>query len=118
MTYDASSPLEREAYEEGRAAAVARASWVADGNSDADSMRRMLRWCEEGDGRFQDRLPARPDLSGEWAGLPTPTSLARGILGRDPEGDEEERAADAYEEAVSDHFEQECERLLRVALGE
>jgi hypothetical protein len=108
---------EREAYELGRDAAIAAASWVLDGNTSQDHIRRMVAMLDAGDPVAYDYLPAQPNLSGEWADAPTPLSLTTEIVGDsvdpDPIVDE---IADAWEAGVSDTFQYECERILRDAL--
>lgn len=73
----------REWLEEARAmgknAARAAASWVADGNSDTEVLRRLLEALEDGDPAAWDSLPHEPNLSGEWADDPTPSTLASEI---------------------------------------
>lgn len=98
-----------EAYKLGVAAAEAAASWAADGNSDPAAIRQTLAMLEQGDPEAYDRLPAYPDLSGEWADAPTPHSLARDITG---EPDTSERVIgllmDEWERGVSETFEDAC----------
>jgi hypothetical protein len=110
---------ERQAYELGRDAAIAAASWVVDGSMSQDHIRRMVAWLDAGDPRVDEFLPAMPDLSGEWADAPTPLSLTTEIVGDsvdpDPIVDE---IADAWEAGVSDTFQAECERILRDALDD
>ena len=113
---------EREAYELGKAAAIAAASWTVDGNSSEQYIRRVLAMFDDGDPQLDDYLPPMPDLSGEWANGPTPTSLWGEIVGFnadggiDADGDELAALCDAYEAGVADHFMAECERVLRAAL--
>lgn len=114
---------EREAYSLGCDAARSAASWVLDGNSDADHYRRLLTMLEDGDPELYEHLPAMPDLSGQWAGDPTPHSLALDIFGTGDdahlfENEDVEALADAWEAGVSDTFGPECERILRAALPE
>jgi hypothetical protein len=115
---------ERQAYELGVQAATDAASWVLDGNTGADHIRRVLAMLDNGDPQADDYLPARPDLSGEWADAPTPASLAHDLPAGyfdDPAADAVgdgtvEAIADAWEAGVSDTFTTECERILRAAL--
>jgi hypothetical protein len=117
-----STDHEREAFELGAAAGIAAASWVADGNTSADHIVRMIAWMDDGDPRAEEYLPATPNLSGEWADSPTPRSLYHDIMDNVP-GESaqpewlsqriEEEIADAWEAGVSSTFEPECERILR-----
>jgi hypothetical protein len=107
-----------EARELGVDAAKDAASWVYDGNSDREERARVLAMLRDGDPAAYECLPRRPDLSGEYAGDPTPRSLYEDVTG-DPSGRSEEEEqetadalADAFEEGVSDTFDSECERLL------
>jgi hypothetical protein len=113
-----STDHEREAYALGVSAALAAASWVVDGNTPPDHIRRVLAMLEDGDPMADDYLPARPNLSGEWADAPTPASLYREIIGNPGDWDPSEseaasEIADAWEAGVSDTFAPECERILR-----
>lgn len=122
---------EKQAYELGVEHAKAAASWVTDGNSTHAHIVTTLRRLVDGDPAVYDCLPARPNLSGEWADAPTPTSLYEQIVGRDHADAEAEaglgyetvvgnvidRLADAYEAGVADTFEAECERQLRQAIA-
>jgi hypothetical protein len=103
------------------------ASWVADGNTDPEGIRRVLRMLEEGDPAADDYLPRRPDLSGEWADGMTPTMLYQEITGESHADAEAEAGmayetlvgtlldslCDAYEEGVADTFQEACEAELR-----
>jgi hypothetical protein len=119
---------EREAYELGRDAAIAAASWVLDGNTSQDHIRRMVAWLDDGDPRADEFLPAMPDLSGEWADAPTPRSLFEDITGlmrtrkrhsaMAPITRSRTEIADAWEAGVDDTFMAECERILRDALDD
>lgn len=107
------------AYKLGVEAAQAAASWAADGNTDAAAIARLLEMMEAGDPALEQYLPPTPDLSGEWADGPTPTSLALEVTSIDPDDDDESWAAtvdalaDAWEQGVADTFEQACEAELR-----
>jgi len=118
-----------EARERGVEAAKAAASWSIDGNMSQEHYRHMVELFESGDSEDLDEyLPAQPNLSGEWAGDPTPVSLYEEITGRAANPDvgglsyETEhgwlidKIADAFEEGVSGTFSGECERLIREAL--
>jgi hypothetical protein len=117
---------ERQAYELGVEHAKNAASWVIDGDTDREWIVETLRFLDDGDPRIEDRLPREPNLSGEYADDPTPTSLYREITGREPieslafeteHGQVMDALADAYEQGVSDTFEGECERILREAIA-
>jgi hypothetical protein len=104
-------PTTREAYARGVEAAEAAASWLTCGN--AQTARELLGLMHDGDPQVWDFLPARPNLSGEWADDPTPITLARDLTGREhvciPEM---ESIADAFEAGVDATFEAACERIL------
>ncbi len=118
---------EQQAYNMGRDAALAAASWVIDGNTKPEAIAYVVALLDAGDPAADDYLPARPDLSGEYADEPTPQSLAADILGADwqthgynaPDflpAEQVDALADAFERGAADHFEPECERILRAAL--
>jgi hypothetical protein len=111
---------ERKAYALGVDAAKAAASWVIDGNTDAEHYRHVLSLMDNGDPRADDYLPATPNLSGEWAGDPTPHSLYEDVTGRSSSdrvfGAIIDAICDAWERGVEDTFQPECERLLRAAV--
>lgn len=108
-----------EARRRGEEAARASATWCADGNSDPEAIARLLRMLGDGDPEAEAYMPARPNLSGEFADDPTPLSLARDITGQDdPSADLLDAIADAYEEGVSEVFETACEEELRKHLPE
>jgi hypothetical protein len=113
---------ENEAREMGRRAGIAAASWVFDGNTSPFQVERMVKWMDDGDPQYEQYLPARPNLSGEWADDPTPGTLAYEITGLDSDypGFDQivDAIADAWEAGVDETFEVECERILREALSE
>ncbi len=121
------TPAEQEAYELGREHAIAQASWVIDGHTAHEAIVRVIALLDDGDD-IADYLPARPNLSGEWADHLTPRRLYEEITGRDAHSDATwnqdayqaalESLCEAYEEGVDDHFYQECERVLRAALAD
>jgi hypothetical protein len=126
---DYSTDHEREAYRLGVAAAEAAASWAADGNTSDEHRRTVLAMLNDGDPMANDYLPARPNLSGEWADDPTPRSIAADVGYATPDRDADEpidailaddetvqAIADAYEAGVSDTFQDACERELRAGL--
>ena len=96
----------------GRDAGEAAGSWAADGSTDAEYALRTIQQLEDGDPEAWGYLPEIPNLSGEWADSPTPRSLADD-LGIDPESDLLEAACEAWEEGVSETFEDACIRELR-----
>lgn len=113
-----------EAYALGCEAARNAASWTVDGNTSAEHVRRVLAMLDDGDPQAFDYLPARPDLSGEWADSPTPRSIAADILGADWEthgnnapdyidAETVDVLAEAWEAGVSETFEAACETELR-----
>jgi hypothetical protein len=114
--------LERAARELGDEHARNAASWAADGNADPDERRRVLKMLDEGDGQAYDYLPTMPNLSGEFAGDPTPASLFEDVVGRPPEldgldvesrdGGLIDSLCAAYEDAVSETFGPACEAVL------
>jgi hypothetical protein len=116
---------ENAAYLMGRDAALARASWVVDGNTDAAAIAGVVRMLDNGED-VSDYLPARPDLSGEWADEMNPARLFEEVSGWDAHaeasfsvdafGDYVDALCEAWEAGVSDTFEAECERILRAAL--
>lgn len=121
--------LLNEAAELGREAAAAAASWSTDGNESTDSQRAKLQQLRDGDPAVWDILPNTPNLSGEWADDPTPTSLFEELIGRPPELDRldaESRdaglldaLAQAWEDGVGETFGPACElQLLRAVGGE
>lgn len=112
----------QDARARGEDAAKAAASWVTDGNSDVAERARVLAMLRDGDPAADDYLPARPDLSGEYADELTPTRLFEEIIGRPPEldgldvesrdGGTLDQLADAFEEGVSETFTLACEAEL------
>lgn len=114
-----------EAFSRGCDAARAAATWIADGNSDKAAVRATLQGLRDGDPEVSDRIwQAAPNLSGEWADSPTPTSLTREIVGYDVEiydadfGDIAEAISDEFERGVSETFEAACEAELIAWLGD
>jgi hypothetical protein len=87
----------------GTEAGQARASWVFDGNTDAETYARVLQGIEDGDPEIMDALSVSP-LSGEWAG----ESMTE-ILGDDYTDED----ADEYEQAFQDVYWAEIERVCR-----
>ena len=100
-------------------AAENAASWIADGDTSESSIRRALRMMLDGDPEFYNALNW-PNLSGEYAGSPTPQSLARDLTGtdffsEDGAGDDYElmnTLADAYMDGVDSTIESAAEAEL------
>lgn len=69
---------EAEAFKLGAEAAHTAASWTS-----TEHPARILAMLDAGDPAADDYLPARPDLSGEWADNPTPASLFESVTGLD-----------------------------------
>lgn len=111
---------EQAAYDLGVEHAKNAASWVLDGNTSEDHIRRMVAMLDDGDPEAEQYLPARPDLSGEWADSMTPDVLHREITGgEEPREDDstfQDELCSAYERGVDETFQVECERILRAAL--
>lgn len=116
------------AYALGRDDAKAAASWAADGNTDPAHARRVLAMLEDGDPAAYDHLPAVPDLSGQWADARTPGSLFEEVTGLDAHAESTwrhdvftgyvDQLCDAYEQGVSDTFEDACRAELAAHLPE
>lgn len=105
----------RKARRDGREAGRAAASWCFDGNTTDATYRYFLKGLEDGDPAVLDAYTA-PNLSGEWAGDPTPQSLAEDYdldETNDPEGWRLDEACRAWEDAASEAFWQELERAAR-----
>lgn len=98
--------------EDGKAAG----SWVVDGNTSEEALRRLLEGLDEGDPEVLDSLPAGP-LSGEFADGLLPRDLLASL-----EVEEDDEAADdilrAYEDAWSSAVQEEAERSARAMLPE
>jgi hypothetical protein len=104
----------QEARSMGIDAATNAASWVVNGNTSDDHIRRVLQLMEDCDPFADDYLPRYPDLSGEFAGDYTPLTLARDILDADdPSAEDIDTLADAWEDGVSETFYSACESILR-----
>lgn len=106
-----------EARAMGVEAAKNAASWMTDGTSDPEHLRRVLNMLDEGDPQADDYLPRRPNLSGEFADDPTPQSIAEEITGVDGLSDEViDALSSAFETGVDETFTQACEAELHKAL--
>lgn len=108
---------EEESRRLGRQAAENAASWI--GPVECRAARELLGRIADGDPRADEYLPARPDLSGEWADERTPLSLAREVIGDERLGvtrlrDElVDALAEAFEEGVGEAFEDACVAEIR-----
>lgn len=110
----------KTARELGEEAGRNAASWVLDGNAPVEHYRRLVRMMDEGDPALDDHLPAAPSLSGEWADGATPDTLYREVTGEEPRDDCEvlqDAICLAWQDASSEAFALECERLVRGALA-
>lgn len=109
----------RKARRDGRETGKNAASWVFDGNTTEETYRHILKGIEEGDSQVYDSLNP-PNLSGEWAGDPTPQSLAEDYEldeSNDPDGWRLDEACRVWEDAASEAFWHEVERLARQHLA-
>lgn len=124
------SDHEREAYRLGVAAAESAATWAADGNTSDEHRRAVLAMLADGDPAAYDHLPAKPNLSGEWADAATPARLLEEVTDYetawsawdDPPNPEASRmleeVCDAWEAGVADTFQDACERELWAPLAD
>ena len=99
----------------GANAGRAAASWVTDGNTTPATYRRILQGIEDGDPEVLDACRT-PDLSGEYAGDPTPRTLADELGLEDGDDDWLDDCCTAYEVAASQSFWDELERVCRLQL--
>lgn len=116
------------ATERGKEAAETAATWASSGNHDRAERTRVLAMLRAGDPQAYDYLPAKPDLSGEFADDLTPLRLFEFVVGRSvsEEGLDFESGdgalldaiADAWEDAVSEAFGPACEAELIELVGE
>lgn len=90
--------IEARAREAGAEHGRAAASWYFDGNTDAETYRRVLAGLEDGDPEVLDALPSSP-LSGEYADEPTPASVLA-----DLDVDQDDDCADEYLSAYEEGF--------------
>lgn len=126
MTYlNAPHQYNQQAYARGEDAAKAAASWVIDGNTSREHIKRMVKWFDDGDPQLDQYLPSYPNLSGEWSNGLTPAKLYEEITGTEllPNSNnivgmlaECAEISEAFNEGVADHFRPECERILRAAV--
>lgn len=105
-----------KAKELGSEAARNAATWAVDGNTSQGHIQRVLKMFDDGDPAVDDYLPARPDLSGEWADSPTPNSIVEEVTSSTGSVVNEagrEAIIDAWEEGVSETFAEACEAEFR-----
>lgn len=110
----------RAAKRDGRAAGESAASWCFDGNTSRETYKRVLKGMEEGDPAVLDAFRV-PDLSGEWSGDPTPSTLAADYdidERRDPDGFLLDEACETWMNAASEAFWSELERVARLQVAE
>ena len=103
----------RKARRDGRNAGKSAASWVFDGNTKDETYKRVLQGIKDGDPEILDAFRT-PNLSGEYADDPTPQTLAEDYdldSDNDPEGWRLDEACTAWENAASDAFWAEVERV-------
>lgn len=112
--------LLREARKLGREAGESAASWAYDGNTGDEWYARTLAGLDEGDPEVLDSFNV-PNLSGEWADSPTPTSLMA-ELGFDESDPRAEWLTDelctAWEDAAGQAFWWEIERVCRAHVAQ
>ena len=115
-TFEALEARARElGTEYGRAAAL----WFFDGNTDADTYRRVLEGLEEGDPEILESIPSSP-LSGEWADGLTMGRLLEELGVEDPHAELSFNAepwdsiADVFCDAYSAAAVEEVERVARL----
>lgn len=117
----------RDARKLGEDAGRAAASWTLDGNASREHYERLARMMDDGDPALEDCLPARPNLSGEWADAMTPRRLFETVTGLDAHAESSwnfdgyqsvlEPLCEAWEAGVDSTFDHECERLVRQAIA-
>jgi hypothetical protein len=123
----APTQLTEQARKLGYAAGSNCAEWVAQDSfggrvtsGENESAQSILDAIAEGDPAFWDSVRL-PDLSGEYAGDPTPQSLAED-LGIDSDADGAEwgidEACTAYEEGVAEGFQDRITELAKEQLSE
>ena len=70
----------KTARKDGESAGRVSGSWVVDGNTTEATAARILQAMRDGDPALDDMINVSvPNLSGEWAGDTTPTSLAEDV---------------------------------------
>lgn len=109
----------RKAKRDGRYAGHTAASWLFDGNTKQETYRHVLTGIEDGDPAVLDAFTP-PNLSGEWGGDDTPSTLASDYdldEVNDPYGWRLDEACTAWEDAASGAFWSEIERIARYHLA-
>lgn len=111
----------------GREAGIAAASWTLDGNHPTEHYERLARMMDDGDPALDDCLPARPNLSGEWADAMTPRGLFETVTGLDAHAEASwnydayqsvlDALCEAWEAAAGEAFDHEAERLVKGTLS-
>lgn len=86
------------AYELGKNAGGARATWVIDGRTAPERCQKIIKGYEDGDPEVMDMRPA--SLSGEWSGDLTP-SLLMEDLGVRSDSRFSDRLCDLYDDGFS-----------------
>lgn len=105
----------RQATKDGRDAGVGAASWAYDGNTPLEWYRKMLKGIEDGDPMILDSV-REPNLSGEYAGDPTPRSLAEDYGIGEGREDALDAVCEAWEIAARDCFWARLETVCRMML--
>lgn len=107
---------EQTAYERGRRAAEAAATWT-EPPKPPHTVTSIIEWIECEHPSVDNHLPSRPDLSAEWGGSETPRTLVRAVWGSStpnvcPES-LQDQICEAWEQGVNDHFYKACATELR-----
>lgn len=98
------------AYKAGYEHGLAAGSWVFDGNSTQESIRKVLKGFDEGDPEIMDLQPS--PLSAEWAGESIPELTERYGVAL-----EEDEKADQFEQGFADGYWDEVQRSGKALLG-
>jgi hypothetical protein len=109
-SYEPLDEIEVRAAEEGAEAGRIAGSWVTDGNTDAETYRRLLGGIRDGDPEILDSLPSAP-FSGEYADglLPRDFLADVGLTEEHDAADDVLRTyEDAYTEAAGAEVERAC----------
>lgn len=106
------------------------AGWVFDGNTSAETFREYRRMSDDGDPELYDRFPSGNPLSGEWADDPTVRTIMEDhtdlLSGQSMLTDDDDAriaefgddVAVAYEQAYSDAFYAELDRVAALHTGD
>lgn len=97
---------------DGETAGRNAASWAFDGNTTTKTYRTVLRGIQDGDPAVLDSFHT-PDLSGEWSGDPTPSTLAEDydIADDDRRDWLLDEVCNVWMDAASEAFWSEVERI-------